>query len=280
VPRKTWAAGDVLTATDLMEYLMDQAVVVCTSGTRPSSPDEGQAIYETDTNAFRIQVDGAWSTIPRLEAANSFAAVVSISTGGLNVGGSPSGYVDEVRFTSVGGSGTHALSTVDTGTPQTLFDHRGSGNAGLWKWRNGTAAADERMTLTATGELHTASGLITGGNIESGGDVESAGIVSAVVTGGNNVSFQDNDNHSWESDGSGGWRFANRWSTAAALFKFVGGDDTIELLRVSDPGAVDDTALSIAWIWHDGTHSFKRVRASQAGDVDGTSRRYLYVVES
>jgi len=50
---KTWSTGDVLTAADVNGYLMKQAVITCTSGTRPASPVDGMLIYETDTKYFR-----------------------------------------------------------------------------------------------------------------------------------------------------------------------------------------------------------------------------------
>lgn len=57
---KTWATGDVLTANDINGYLMRQATVTCTSGTRPSSPVTGQPIYETDTKDIRVWDGAAW----------------------------------------------------------------------------------------------------------------------------------------------------------------------------------------------------------------------------
>lgn len=60
---KTFNVGDVLTAADVNDYLMEQVVIVCTSGTRPSSPNEGMTIYETDTDLFRVYTGSAWVTI-------------------------------------------------------------------------------------------------------------------------------------------------------------------------------------------------------------------------
>jgi hypothetical protein len=54
---KTWVAGDVLTASDVNAFLMKQAVIVCTSGTRPSGPVEGMTIYQTDTDTL-VMYDG------------------------------------------------------------------------------------------------------------------------------------------------------------------------------------------------------------------------------
>lgn len=57
---KTFVALDPLYAADVMDFLMRQAIAQVTSGTRPSSPVEGQPIYETDTDA-RLFYDGsAW----------------------------------------------------------------------------------------------------------------------------------------------------------------------------------------------------------------------------
>lgn len=49
---KTWATNDYLTAADVNDFLMEQAVIRVTSGTRPSAPNEGMFIYENDTNRY------------------------------------------------------------------------------------------------------------------------------------------------------------------------------------------------------------------------------------
>ena len=51
---KTFADAQTLPAADLNTYLMKQAVIVCTASTRPSSPVEGMAVYETDTDKLLI----------------------------------------------------------------------------------------------------------------------------------------------------------------------------------------------------------------------------------
>lgn len=51
---KTFVDGVDLPASDLQTYLMNQSVIVCTSSTRPSSPNEGMVIYETDTDSLKV----------------------------------------------------------------------------------------------------------------------------------------------------------------------------------------------------------------------------------
>lgn len=57
---KTFTAGSVLTASDVMTYLMNQVVIVCTSGTRPASPSQGMTIYETDTDRQAVHNGTDW----------------------------------------------------------------------------------------------------------------------------------------------------------------------------------------------------------------------------
>lgn len=57
---KVFADGNVLTAADVNDYLMEQAVIRCTSGDRPSSPNEGMTIRETDTDRALTYDGSAW----------------------------------------------------------------------------------------------------------------------------------------------------------------------------------------------------------------------------
>lgn len=62
---KTFNAGDVLTAADMNTYLMNQAVISCTSGSRPGSPTDGMVIYETDTDKMLLREGTVWRRIPK-----------------------------------------------------------------------------------------------------------------------------------------------------------------------------------------------------------------------
>lgn len=67
MPFKTFTPA-VLTSADMNTYLMQQSVIICTSGTRPGSPVNGMTIYETDTacqarwngSAWVYDVGGVW----------------------------------------------------------------------------------------------------------------------------------------------------------------------------------------------------------------------------
>lgn len=74
---KTWATEEVLASADVNNLLMRQAVIGCTSGTRPASPQEGMLVYETDTDTYRGFDGSAWQEIIML---NPPRALVSRTT--------------------------------------------------------------------------------------------------------------------------------------------------------------------------------------------------------
>lgn len=59
---KLWTS-ELLTSADINAYLMKQAVIVCTSATRPASPPEGMTVYETDTDRYSSYTGSAWVTL-------------------------------------------------------------------------------------------------------------------------------------------------------------------------------------------------------------------------
>lgn len=60
MPFHTFATGEVLTAANVNTNLMNQAVISCTSGTRPSSPPNGMLVWETDTLQFSVYNGTNW----------------------------------------------------------------------------------------------------------------------------------------------------------------------------------------------------------------------------
>jgi hypothetical protein len=52
--------GDVPGASTYFNPLLQQTIIPCTSGTRPSSPTEGMFVYETDTDKLSFYNGTAW----------------------------------------------------------------------------------------------------------------------------------------------------------------------------------------------------------------------------
>lgn len=75
MPFKDFAAGELLTSSDVDTYLMSQVIIRCTSSTRPSSPAQGWHIYETDTSQFMVYNGSSWVR----ESLNPSGATVATS---------------------------------------------------------------------------------------------------------------------------------------------------------------------------------------------------------
>lgn len=60
MPFNVFTNGDVFTAAHVNDYLMEQANISCTSGTRPGSPNDGMLIFETDTDLVRRWNGTSW----------------------------------------------------------------------------------------------------------------------------------------------------------------------------------------------------------------------------
>jgi hypothetical protein len=87
--KKTFTAGDVLTASDVNNYLMDQTVMVFAGTAARSSaiptPSEGMVSYQKDTDAIEAYDGSNWVTrvspsVPFATSANtvSFSAPASV----------------------------------------------------------------------------------------------------------------------------------------------------------------------------------------------------------
>jgi hypothetical protein len=86
--KKTFVAGDVLTASDVNAYLMDQAVMrFATASARTAalpSPSEGMMSYLDSTNAVEVYDGSGWTSVTGTEIPHAMSAL-NASLGGLNL---------------------------------------------------------------------------------------------------------------------------------------------------------------------------------------------------
>jgi hypothetical protein len=81
---KTFADTNILTASDVNTYLMKQSLIVCTSSTRPATPNEGMTIYETDTDKVLIYSGSAWENGLAVGAWTSYTPALSSDGAGTD----------------------------------------------------------------------------------------------------------------------------------------------------------------------------------------------------
>lgn len=152
MPFKTFSAGDVLTDTDLNDYLMKQANIIGTSGGPPSTTTEGMLRADTDTDTVYRHNGTSWVEVGRYNTANTtmtmggaytattnqvyrrgmwcwftlvFNRPGAVNTGGVEVliGTLPSGYWPAVTFNTAGASlsGVTCTFTVDSTDGEVYF---------------------------------------------------------------------------------------------------------------------------------------------------------------
>jgi len=80
---KTFSVSEVLTASDVNTYLMKQAVITCTSSTRPSSPVDGMMIYQTDTDNTWSYDGATWLPSTGLQPIKPTSATNGTVTGNI-----------------------------------------------------------------------------------------------------------------------------------------------------------------------------------------------------
>jgi len=108
---KDFATGDVLTETD-MDGIMKQTIIVCTSGTRPASPNEGMTVFETDTDRYSVYTGSAWVTMGQ-SITGTYTPTLTATTTNPTLGTSG---LAEGRYTLWGGKWCAIRGTIRFGT--------------------------------------------------------------------------------------------------------------------------------------------------------------------
>jgi hypothetical protein len=115
MPFKIFAVEEVLASADVNNYLMKQALITCTSGTRPASPNKGMAILETDTDRFMVHDGATWREVTVINPPRGL--VVRNSTQSISTGVQITITWQEARysFRNVWNAGSPTRLTVPTG---------------------------------------------------------------------------------------------------------------------------------------------------------------------
>jgi hypothetical protein len=132
---------------------MKQAVITCTSGTRPSSPVQGMTIYETDTNlkatydGFNWIYDGGWQnytpTLTNITQGNGVIAGRYSRVGNTVIGW--------VRF-SAGTTTVFAAGTLSVSLPLPVTAAATSGDTiGSGSINNGSGTNRRLISVAPTG---------------------------------------------------------------------------------------------------------------------------------
>ena len=127
--RKVFAAGDVLTATDVQNYLKDQAVMVFASsaarGSAIASPTEGMVSYLSDTNNVEAYTGSAWTTV----GLSGLVPVAPTSIANSGGSASTSGYT--TTFTGVSSISLNGVFSADYDNYRIMVRHTGSTSYGF-----------------------------------------------------------------------------------------------------------------------------------------------------
>lgn len=107
-------AGERPTAAQWNDWLFRRAIADCTSSTRPTSPVEGQPIYETDTDKVLIYSGSEWIEIASLGWGSYSPTWTTAGTAPVLGNGVTSGY-----YKREGGRGT-VWARLDAGSTSTF----------------------------------------------------------------------------------------------------------------------------------------------------------------
>jgi hypothetical protein len=159
---KTFVDGVALPASDLNTYLMKQAVIVCTSATRPASPLEGQQIYETDTD--RMLTYTTATTTWRQPWNLPWGYITKTTSNASTTGITTEVDVLTVTWTAVANRRykisllMHLFQRTTIATPMVAITDNSLTH--LQEWQQ-YAGVDERFTINSFVEVSPASGSVT-----------------------------------------------------------------------------------------------------------------------
>ena len=177
---KNFVTGQVLTAADVQDYLMDQSVMVfggtAARGSAIASPTEGMVTYLSDTDKVQVYNGTAWTDVGRVGAA----VLSNTPTGTYSSGGTAYAYYE---FTASGTATVTTAGVVDV----LLVGGGGGGGGGTFGVNYGAGAGGGTSRQISNVYLPSGSNTVVIGAGGSAGDGVRGGTTSLAgysVSGG------------------------------------------------------------------------------------------------
>lgn len=175
-------AGDPILSATFIDQVSKQTVILCTTGTRPSSPRTGMVIFQTDNFRFAVYGTSAWCEVTPATATTTGAETTSSGTYGNLSGGATGPAVSLTTatillltlafyFQNSGANNLNYMSAAISGATTTasadahaVFGQGAGTGAPIWR-----TSAPARLTVTAgvntaTSQYKTNGGTLTSGN--------------------------------------------------------------------------------------------------------------------
>ena len=181
--RKTFTAGDILTAAQVQGYLQDQAIMVfagtAARGTAIGAPSEGMFSYQTDTNSLTFYDGAAWSTYGIVSGGTALNVILDAPEETVTISATAAGGTVQLNMAT---SGVTYYTT--NGTANFAVNLRGDASTTL----NTTLATSDAMThvflnTNGTTAYHPTSFFVDGGTVVpkwQGGVAPTAGNASSI----------------------------------------------------------------------------------------------------
>ena len=161
---KTFTAGSVLTSADVNSFLMAQCVIAAQSTDRPTSPQVGMTIYETDTKRLMVYNTTTgwtqpwnmpWGVVTATAGGTSGYGYCRITTAQNGIGGTVDVTNATVTFTAIAGRLYRVTASAD------LIQAATASEGQIQLMVDGVAQATGRIAINANDKFANIATVLT-----------------------------------------------------------------------------------------------------------------------